>query len=40
MIVTLIPIVSIVGKSNSGKTTPIEKLVADLIVEKFLSKKG
>jgi molybdopterin-guanine dinucleotide biosynthesis protein MobB len=28
--VTMIPIVSIVGKSNSGKTTLIEKLIAEL----------
>jgi len=27
----MIPIVSIVGKSNSGKTTLLEKLIADLI---------
>ena len=30
MIAPMIPIVSIVGKSNSGKTTLIEKLVAEL----------
>ena len=30
MIITMIPIVSIVGTSNSGKTTLIEKLVAEL----------
>jgi molybdopterin-guanine dinucleotide biosynthesis protein B len=30
MIVAMIPIVSIVGKSNSGKTTLIEKLIAEL----------
>jgi len=30
MIITMIPIVSIVGKSNSGKTTLIEKLIAEL----------
>jgi molybdopterin-guanine dinucleotide biosynthesis adapter protein len=28
--ITMIPIVSIVGKSNSGKTTLIEKLIAEL----------
>src|SRR5512145_251175 len=27
----MIPIVSIVGKSNSGKTTLLEKLIADLV---------
>jgi molybdopterin-guanine dinucleotide biosynthesis protein B len=30
MIITMIPIVSIVGTSNSGKTTLIEKLIAEL----------
>ena len=30
MITSMIPIVSIVGKSNSGKTTLIEKLIAEL----------
>ena len=30
MIAPMIPIVSIVGKSNSGKTTLIEKLIAEL----------
>jgi molybdopterin-guanine dinucleotide biosynthesis protein MobB len=30
MIFTMIPIVSIVGKSNSGKTTLIEKLITEL----------
>jgi molybdopterin-guanine dinucleotide biosynthesis protein MobB len=30
MIATMIPIVSIVGTSNSGKTTLIEKLIAEL----------
>ena len=30
MIATMIPIVSIVGKSNSGKTTLIEKIIAEL----------
>ena len=27
----MIPIVSIVGKSNSGKTTLLEKIIADLV---------